>query len=134
MGLRRTGWGSDDLARRVSQAHAGMGKGRIDGTLGGDLPAGRGATGGGERSAAAVVDSAAPWFGCVKVSLGRDVDHVLIGARRIDSPGPCRLIAVWTSPCTSRRARPVIAARGQDGAELSRMGPMTAWTLIPGRG
>lgn len=67
--------------------------------------------------------TAAPWISCVKVSLGRDVDHVLIGARRIDNPEHCKLIAVWTSPYISRGARPVVVALGRDGAELSRIGP-----------
>ncbi|KAK1184930.1 hypothetical protein B7755_046725 [Streptomyces sp. NBS 14/10] len=65
----------------------------------------------------------APWIGCVKVRLGRDVGHVLIGARRIENPVQCRLIAVWTSPQIDRGARPVIVALGRDGAELSRIGP-----------
>ncbi len=67
--------------------------------------------------------SAAPWISCAKVSLGRNVDHVLIGARRIDNPEHCKLIAVWTSPYIGRGARPVIVALGSDGAELSRIGP-----------
>ncbi|MGW3633222.1 hypothetical protein ACWD7F_24195 [Streptomyces sp. NPDC005122] len=67
--------------------------------------------------------TAASWISCVKVSLGRDVDHVLVGARRIDNPGHCKLIAVWTSPYLSRGTRPVIVALGSDGAELSRIGP-----------
>lgn len=65
----------------------------------------------------------APWISCVKVRLGRDVDHVLIGARRIENPERCSLIAVWTSPQTDHGARPVIVALGRDGAELSRIGP-----------
>ncbi|MFF7403390.1 hypothetical protein [Streptomyces murinus] len=67
--------------------------------------------------------TAAPWISCVKVRLGRDVDHVLIGARRIDNPEHRKLIAVWTSPYISRGARPVIVALGADGAELSRIDP-----------
>lgn len=67
--------------------------------------------------------TAAPWIGCAKVRLGRDVSHVLIGARRIENPEHCELIAVWTSPYVSRGARPVIAALRHDGAELSRIGP-----------
>jgi hypothetical protein len=67
--------------------------------------------------------SVAPWISCFKVRLGRDVSHVLIGVRRIEAPEQRRLIAVWTSPQTSRGARPVIVALGRDGAELSRMGP-----------
>ncbi|MFL5993710.1 MAG: hypothetical protein ACJ736_05235 [Streptomyces sp.] len=66
--------------------------------------------------------STAPWIGCAKVRLGRNVTHVLIGDRRIDVPGHHRLIAVWTSPRLSRGLRPVIVARGRDDAELSRIG------------
>ncbi|WP_043268667.1 hypothetical protein [Streptomyces sp. CT34] len=65
----------------------------------------------------------ASWIGCVKVRLGRDVGHVLIGDRRIDASEQRRLIAVWMSPRSSRGGRPVIAALGRDGAELSRIGP-----------
>ncbi|MEU8780215.1 hypothetical protein [Streptomyces sp. NPDC048637] len=67
--------------------------------------------------------TAAPWIGYVKVCLGRDVGHVLIGARRIVAPEQRRLIAVWKSPRISRRVRPVIVALGRDGTELSRFGP-----------
>ncbi|MFJ3307356.1 hypothetical protein ACIPSA_30525 [Streptomyces sp. NPDC086549] len=65
----------------------------------------------------------ATWISCAKVRLGRDVDHVVIAARRIDAPEQSRLIAVWTSPYTSRAGRPVIVALGRDGTELSRLGP-----------
>jgi hypothetical protein len=67
--------------------------------------------------------TAAPWISCVKVRLGRDVDHVCIGARRFDNPRQCKLIAVWTSRYNRRGARPVIVALGRDGAELCRVGP-----------
>lgn len=67
--------------------------------------------------------TAAPWIGCVKVRLGVDVGHVLVGDRRIENPEQCRLIAVWASPHNGRGARPVIVALGRDGAELSRIGP-----------
>ncbi|MET7692874.1 hypothetical protein ABZT06_33760 [Streptomyces sp. NPDC005483] len=65
---------------------------------------------------------AAPWIGCAKVRLGRDVGHVLFGVRRIEVPERRTLIVVWTSPRTSRGVRPVIVALGRDGAELSRIG------------
>jgi len=65
----------------------------------------------------------APWIGCAKVRLGRDVTRVLIGDRRIDVPGHRSLIAVWTSPRIGRGLRPVIVALGRDGTELSRLGP-----------
>lgn len=64
----------------------------------------------------------APWIGCAQVCLGRDVDHVVIGGRRLENPEHRRLIAVWTSPATGPRDRPVIVALGSDGVELSRMG------------
>lgn len=67
--------------------------------------------------------TAAPWINCVKVRLGRDVRHVLIGARRIEVPKQRRLIAVWKSPRVSRGVRPLIVVLGHEGAELSRMGP-----------
>ena len=65
----------------------------------------------------------APWISCVKLCLGRDVGHVLIGGRRLENPEQCRLIAVWTSPYSRRAARPVVVALGRDGSELSRLGP-----------
>ncbi|RPF39060.1 hypothetical protein EDD92_9246 [Streptomyces sp. TLI_185] len=65
----------------------------------------------------------APWINFVKVRLGRNVGHVLIGGRRIENPTQGRLIAVWTSPHNRRAARPVIAAVGRDGTELSRLDP-----------
>lgn len=40
----------------------------------------------------------APWIGCAKVRLGRNVSHVLIGDRRIEVPERRTLIAAWTSP------------------------------------
>lgn len=67
--------------------------------------------------------AAAPWISCVTVRLGQDVGQVLIGARRIEVPEQRSLVAVWTSPQSSRGTRPVIVALGPDGAELSRMGP-----------
>lgn len=65
----------------------------------------------------------APWIGCVKVCLGQDVDHVVVGGRRMENPEHRRLIAVWTSPATGPRDRPVIVALSSDGVELSRIGP-----------
>lgn len=67
--------------------------------------------------------AAAPWISCVKVRLGQDVGQVLIGARRMEVPEQRSLVAVWTSPQSSRGARPLIVALGRDGAEISRMGP-----------
>ncbi|MEU1107105.1 hypothetical protein ABZ408_40140 [Streptomyces tibetensis] len=66
--------------------------------------------------------AAAPWISCVKVRLGQDVGQVLFGTRRIEVLEQRNLVAVWTSPQSSRGARRVIVALGRDGGELSRMG------------
>ncbi|MCD9876831.1 acyltransferase family protein [Streptomyces guryensis] len=69
------------VARRVSQGHAGMGRSRMDGAPVGDLSAGRGEAGAGQRRAAATVAAAAP----ADCGVGRcrhhrrrrgDLDHV----------------------------------------------------------
>ncbi|MEH0467620.1 hypothetical protein QA943_02000 [Streptomyces sp. B21-097] len=67
--------------------------------------------------------AAGVWIGCAKVRLGRDVGHVLVGARRIEAPQNRSLIAVWASPYLDRGVRPVIRARSRGGVELSRVGP-----------
>ncbi|MFI9599597.1 hypothetical protein ACIHCX_06875 [Streptomyces sp. NPDC052043] len=63
------------------------------------------------------------WISCVTVHLGQDVGHVLIGNRRINAPEQRKVVASWTSPYASRRARPVIVAFGRGGGEISRIGP-----------
>ncbi|MGW5355226.1 hypothetical protein ACWERV_32495 [Streptomyces sp. NPDC004031] len=70
--------------------------------------------------------AAAPWIGCVKIHLGRDVRQVLVGTRLKEVPEQRSLVAVWTAPRSSRGERPVVVALGQDGAELSRMGARDA--------
>jgi hypothetical protein len=67
--------------------------------------------------------STAPWISGVKVRLGRDVGHVLIGDRRFEAPQQRALIAVRTSRHIGRGPRPLVVALGHDGAELSRIGP-----------
>lgn len=67
--------------------------------------------------------AAALWISWVKVRVGRDVSHVLIGVRRIEVPRQRGVISVWASPQTRRGVRPVIVALGRDGGELSRVGP-----------
>ncbi|WP_327348037.1 hypothetical protein [Streptomyces europaeiscabiei] len=116
------GSGSGDVPVDVEVLDVRIGAGALSLTRGLDPP----------RSIAA-----APWIGCVKVRLGRDVDHVLFGARRIENSEQCKLIAVWTSPRNSRGDRPVVVALSRDGAELSRAGPHDgldthAWARLRG--
>ncbi|MGW2617834.1 hypothetical protein [Streptomyces sp. NPDC001500] len=66
------------------------------------------------------------WISSAQVRLGRDVGHVLVGARRIENPRHRSVIAVWVSPCDRRDARPVITALSRDGVVLSRLGPHEA--------
>ncbi|MFD8759696.1 hypothetical protein ACFV03_11770 [Streptomyces mirabilis] len=106
--------------------YAGGGSGPQDDPVDVDLLDVR--SGGGVLSLTRSIDppwsiTAAPWISCAKVRLGRDVGHVLIGARRIQNPKHCKIIAVWASPYIGRGVRPVIVALGRDCAELSRIGP-----------
>ncbi|WP_369382532.1 hypothetical protein [Streptomyces sp. cg36] len=64
------------------------------------------------------------WIGCLEVHVGPDVDHVLVGTRRIPVPEGRALVAVWTSSHPGRPLRPLVVAVGRDGTELSRMGPL----------
>ncbi|MFJ5213804.1 hypothetical protein ACIP98_03755 [Streptomyces sp. NPDC088354] len=75
-----------------------------------------------------------PWISCVKVHVGPEVSHVLVGDRRIEAPAQRRLIVARTSPYSARPRRPLIVAFGHDGSELSRMAPTTAWTATSGNG
>ncbi|MFF7887582.1 hypothetical protein ACH40F_39960 [Streptomyces sp. NPDC020794] len=76
-----------------------------------------------------------PWIGCNELQVAAEVDHLLLGERRIEVPGNGSLIVVWKSPSTGRGGiRPLIVAVGRDGSELSRIGPHEAWTATPGRG
>lgn len=66
----------------------------------------------------------APWVGAGELRVAAEVDHLLLGDRRIEVPGHGRLIVVWKSPSTGRGGiRPLIVAVGRDGSELSRLGP-----------
>ncbi|MFE2568519.1 hypothetical protein [Streptomyces mirabilis] len=65
-----------------------------------------------------------PWIGCNELQVAAEVDHLLLGERRIEVPGNSSLIVVWKSPSTGRGGiRPLIVAVGRDGSELSRIGP-----------
>jgi hypothetical protein len=66
----------------------------------------------------------APWVGSNELQVAAEVDHLLVGDRRIEVPGHGRLIVVWKSPSTGRGGmRPLIVAVGRDGSALSRIGP-----------
>jgi hypothetical protein len=66
----------------------------------------------------------APWVGASELRVAADVDHLLLGDRRIEVPGYGRLIVAWKSPSTGRGGlRPLLVAVGRDGSELSRIGP-----------
>ncbi|MFI1761377.1 hypothetical protein ACH41H_04825 [Streptomyces sp. NPDC020800] len=65
-----------------------------------------------------------PWVGSNELQVAAEVDHLLLGDRRIEVPAHGRLIVVWKSPSTGRVGiRPSIVAVGRDGSELSRIGP-----------
>lgn len=65
-----------------------------------------------------------PWLGADELQVAAEVDHLLLGDRRIEVPGHGRLIVVWKSPSTGCGGiRPLIVAVGRDGSELSRLGP-----------
>ncbi|MGW0884601.1 hypothetical protein [Streptomyces sp. NPDC002671] len=64
------------------------------------------------------------WIGSSELRVAAEVDHILLGDRRIEVPGHGRLIVVWKSPSTGHRGiRPLLVAVGSDGSELSRIGP-----------
>lgn len=68
--------------------------------------------------------TAAPWVGSSELRVAAEVDHLLIGDRRIEVPGDGRLIVAWKSQSTGWEGlRPFIVAVGRDGSELSRIGP-----------
>ncbi|MFJ5307034.1 hypothetical protein [Streptomyces sp. NPDC088350] len=114
------------------------GGGGSDGTL----PAGRSAVGGpgqigmieigGGAGALSHADrlqhphsiETAGWVGSHELQVAAEVDHLLVGKRRIEVPAHGSLIVVWKSPSTGRGGtRPLIVAVGRDGSELSRIGP-----------
>ena len=65
-----------------------------------------------------------PWVGSSELRVAAEVGDLLFGGRRIEVPGPGRLIVAWKSRSTgSGGLRPLIVAVGRDGSELSRIGP-----------
>ncbi|WP_327258430.1 hypothetical protein [Streptomyces sp. NBC_01240] len=79
------------------------------------------------------------WVGSNELQVAAEVDHLLVGDRRIEVPGYGRLIVVWKSTSTGHVGiRPVIVAVGSDGSELSRIGPHDGmdsytWTELNGQ-
>ena len=66
----------------------------------------------------------APWVGSSELQVAAEVSHLLLGGRRVEVPGPGRLIVAWKSGSTGCGGlRPLIVAVGHDGSELSRIGP-----------
>lgn len=66
----------------------------------------------------------APWVGSNRLQIAAEVDHLLLGERRVEVPAHGSFIVVWKSPSTGRGGiRPLIVAVGRDGSELSRIGP-----------
>lgn len=66
----------------------------------------------------------APWVGSNELQVATEVDHLLLGDRRIAVPRHGRLIVVWKSPSKgSVGTRPLIVAVGRDGSELCSIGP-----------
>jgi hypothetical protein len=68
--------------------------------------------------------TAATWVGASELHVAAEVDHLLLGGRRIEVPRHGRLIAAWKSRSTGNGGlRPLIVAVARDGSELSRIGP-----------
>ena len=67
----------------------------------------------------------APWVGYVTLQVAAEVDHLVVGERRIEVPANGTLVVAWKSPPSTVRGgvRPRIAAIGADGAELAVLGP-----------
>ncbi|MFC1419560.1 hypothetical protein [Streptacidiphilus cavernicola] len=81
--------------------------------------------------------TSAPWVGSHTLRVAAEVDHLLVGGRRIQVPEDGRLIVAWKSPPSTVRGgvRPRIAAIGPGGAELSVISPRDrmdsyTWSLL----
>lgn len=67
---------------------------------------------------------AVAWVGSNQLRVAAEVDHLLLGGRRIDAARDGRLVVAWKSPFQGQAGmRPLIVAVGRDGSELSRIGP-----------
>ncbi|MEU6231214.1 hypothetical protein [Streptomyces sp. NPDC047042] len=112
--------------------YVGGGSADVDGPADGDVEVIEVRGGSGTLSLTRYLDrpqsfGTAPWIACVRVHLGPDVGHLLVGDRRIEaSPGQRGVVAVWKVAQVRRLVRPVIVAVGRDGSELSRMGPLAS--------
>ena len=81
------------------------------------------------------------WVGSSHLRVAAEVDHLLVGERRIEVPEDGRLVVAWKSPQTmfGGGVRPCITAIGRDGAELSVVGPHDqmdsyTWALLRRQG
>lgn len=76
----------------------------------------------------------APWIGSNQLQVAAEVDHLLVGRRRIEVPGDSSLIVVWKSLSTGRGGHDRSSwpwgatARNFPGSALT-----TVWTATPGR-
>ncbi|MFF4116168.1 hypothetical protein [Streptomyces sp. NPDC001714] len=79
-----------------------------------------------------------PWVGSSELRVAAEVDHLLLGDRRVEVPGHGWLVVVWKSPSTGQGGiRPLLVAVGGEGSELSRFGPhdgMDSYTWAELRG
>jgi hypothetical protein len=66
----------------------------------------------------------ASWVGANQLQVAAEVEHVLVGGRRVGVPRNGNLVVVWRAPSGGRMGtRPPIVAVGRDGSELSRLAP-----------
>ena len=67
----------------------------------------------------------APWVGSNTLQVAAEVDHLVVGERRIEVPANGTLVVAWKAPPSTVRGgvRPRIAAIGADGTELAVLGP-----------
>jgi hypothetical protein len=82
-----------------------------------------------------------PWVGSFGLRVAAEVDHLVVGERRIEVPENGRLVVAWKSPPSTidGGVRPRIAAMGRDGTELSVVGPRDqmdsyTWALLRRQG
>ncbi|MFI9841607.1 hypothetical protein ACIHFD_31550 [Nonomuraea sp. NPDC051941] len=64
----------------------------------------------------------APWVQSSELRVATEVDHLLLGERRIEVPAHGALIVVWKSP-SNHATRPLIVALNHEGSQLSKIGP-----------
>jgi hypothetical protein len=68
--------------------------------------------------------SSIPWVGSSHLRVAAEVDHLVVGGRRVEVPEDGRLAVAWRSPRGMfGGVRPIVTAIGRDGTELSVVGP-----------